>query len=369
DRRRRTRGRGTGAAGRSARLRTRHRMSLRRLAARLVATAAAASGWLRMARRRRHRRGDFRLYILEYHDVDPEREFEGTVSAQRFQNHLRHLGRRYRTVTLADAVEHLRAGELGQDLIVITFDDGYAGNYEAAWPVLRDENLPATIFLTSGFLDGNPLWFDTARRSLAALRQGCPEVDHARQTILRSALGTWPLAASDLDPAGINRLMRSLKYQPPARRRAALEALIELELERAPAARPMSWQQVGEMQAGGIEFGAHTVTHPILSTLEPDAQEDEIVRSRQRIADATGIEPTSFAYPNGSARDYDQHTVEILDRCGFAAACTTRRGSNAPGCAPLTLRRLGIGSDPLTLLDARLGGLFDEDMRARFRAQ
>ena len=121
------------------------------------------------------------------------------------------------------------------------------------------------------------------------------------------------------------------------------------------------------MMAGGIEFGAHTVSHPILSTLEPADQEDEIRRSRARIAEATGKEPVTFAYPNGSAKDYDRHTVEILGRLGFQAACTTRRGSNRPGCDRLTLKRLGIGSDSTAIVETRLAGLFDEEVRAWLR--
>lgn len=338
-------------------------MRLRRLAANLVAAAAAASGWLHIVRRQRHRRGDFRLYILEYHDVHEDHEHEGTVSAARFRRHLCHLQRRFRFAPLTPAHQQLQAGKLDRDLAVVTFDDGYAGNYEAAWPVLRDEGVPATIFLTTGFLDGDELWFDVARRTLAAIQQSPPEVEPDLRAVLRDGLGVWPITpASSIEP-----IVRRLKYLPPQRRQQALATLSQLGLDLTPAARPMSWQQVDEMMAGGIEFGAHTVSHPILSTLAPAAQEDEIVRSRQRITEATGTQPTSFAFPNGSARDYDQHTVNILQRLGFDAACSTQRGSNQPGCHPLTLKRLGIGSDSLSLLDARLAGLFDQEVRNRFR--
>ncbi len=350
-------------------------MSLRRLAARLVAVAATASGWSSITRRRRHRRGDYRLYILEYHDIsDHEKEGplaegtfpegtlpEGTVSAVRFRRHLKHLKQRLHFAPLTAAHQQLQTGNLDHDLAVVTFDDGYAGNYEAAWPVLRDAGIPATIFLTTGFLDGAELWFDVARRTLAALHQAAPTVDTNQQQVLRTALGAWPTTSS------IDSLVRRLKYLPPGRRKDAMATLSQLDLELAEPARPLSWQQVNEMLAAGIEFGAHTVTHPILSTLEPAAQENEIAQSRQRIAETTGTLPTSFAFPNGSAQDYNHHTVEILERLGFAAACSTRRGSNAPGCQPLTLKRLGIGSDPLSLLDARLAGLFDQEIRARFQ--
>ncbi len=337
-------------------------MTPRRVALHAVSLLAAASGLTRLRRRRRHRRGDFRLYLLEYHDVAGDVEKEGTVSALRFERHLRYLRRHFRLDTLASAIERLEApAGLDHDLAVITFDDGYAGNYQAAWPVLRDAGTAATFYLTTGFLDGAELWFDFARRALDAAHRSPPELAPADRERLRTALGSWPLTEST------DRAVRRLKYLPHEQRDGALEVLRAAAMELSPPARPMSWDQAQEMAAAGAELGAHTVSHPILSTLEPAAQEREIRGSRRRIAEAAGVEPLTFAYPNGSARDYDRHTVEIAGRAGFRAACTTRRGSNRPGAPRLEQRRIGIGADPLFVVEARLAGLFDEEVRSRLR--
>ena len=337
-------------------------MALRRLAARGVAALARGSGWLARTRRRRHQQRDFRLYVLEYHDVTGGEEHEGTVSTARFGAHLRYLKRRFRLTSLATAAAELAVpGGLTEDLAVITFDDGYAGNYEDAWPVLRDEGVPATVFVTTGFLDGEELWVDFARRAITAARQAAPGLPPEATAAWRETLGAWPPTAST------DTLVRQLKYTPPARRNQVLAELRQADLELPAAARPLSWAQAAELLAGGVEIGAHTVSHPILSTLDPAQQEIEIRHSRDRIAEAIGKTPTSFAYPNGSARDFDPHTVEILARTGFQAACTTRRGSNRPGCDLLTLKRLGIGSDPISLIEARLAGLFDEEIRRWIR--
>ncbi|MEO1083785.1 MAG: polysaccharide deacetylase family protein, partial [Acidobacteriota bacterium] len=130
-----------------------------------------------------------------------------------------------------------------------------------------------------------------------------------------------------------------------------------------PPAEPMSWDQARELQAAGIELGGHTVHHPILSTLPDGHQEAEIRGGLERMAAELGRAPETFAMPNGGAADYDAETLEALRSCGIKAACTTRRGANAPGCELLELRRLGVGSDPISMLDARLAGLFDEAVR------
>ena len=164
-------------------------LTLKRLAARTVATVAGLVGVSTFLRRRRRATGDFRVYILEYHGVDPQnREWEGTISQQRFHRHVAWLKRHYRIVTVADASKALASGELTQDLAVLTFDDGYLNNVEGAWPVLQELGVPATIYLTTGFLDGDELWFDVARRALAAPSEsGLP--DEAKNRLMSTLDG------------------------------------------------------------------------------------------------------------------------------------------------------------------------------------
>lgn len=335
-------------------------LAQRRNIARAVARVAAGSGLTRLLRRRRHRRGDFRVFLLEYHDVGPgPAEPEGTISAARFRRHLAYLRRHYRCLTLEAAAERLAAPQgLAEDVAVVTFDDGYAGNYEAAWPPLAELGVPATIFLTSGFLDGQGLWFDLARRLLAGAARSPRAAEVA--AALAEALG-------ETSPRETEAIVGRLKYLDPARRDRLLARLAERVEPQGQPARPLRWEDVRALAAAGVEFGAHTVSHPILSTLEEDEQEVEIRRSRQRLAEELGRPPASFAFPNGSARDFNPATLAAVRRCGFRAACTTLRGSNRPGCDLMTLRRIGIGPDSLALLKTRLAGLFDQEMRDLLR--
>ena len=63
-------------------------MSWKRISAKKLATAASRLGVPRWLHKRRQKRRDFRVFILEYHAVSPEREEEGTVSTARFREHL-----------------------------------------------------------------------------------------------------------------------------------------------------------------------------------------------------------------------------------------------------------------------------------------
>ncbi|MEM8932834.1 MAG: polysaccharide deacetylase family protein, partial [Acidobacteriota bacterium] len=304
----------------------------------LVSALAAWSGLLAVHRWWRRRRGDFRVFGLEYHGVAAH-EAEGSISAERFRRHIRWLKRRgFVFDTVAGAARRLVAGDLDADIVFLSFDDGYEDNVSAAFPVLRAENVPASIYLTTGFLDGEPLWFDVARRALDAARRDASTTPADVAERLTDGLGAWPPTEST------NPLVRRLKDMPAGERLALVDALRSADLDLPPAARPMSWEQARMLRDAGIELGAHTMTHPILSKLDADAQEAEIRGSRDRLVEELGEPPTTFAVPNGSARDYDEHTLDLLKRLGFEASCTTRRGSNAPGDDPFELKRLGIGA-------------------------
>jgi peptidoglycan/xylan/chitin deacetylase (PgdA/CDA1 family) len=320
---------------------------------------AAAVGLPQRLMRRRRRRRDYRVFILEYHGVTrAENPSEGLVTRGSFSRHLRHLATSYSIVTVAAAVRRLTSSEpLTEDLLVLTFDDGYADNAELAWPLIEGHGATATIFVTTGFLDGEPLWFDVALRGLRALKRSREETTSSLAEALRRSIPGWHRHLGAFETVG--RLM----YVDARERERLVGLLAEVANSQEGLSRPLSWEQARAISRAGGEIGAHTVSHPILSRLDPTAQEGEIRGSRDRVAKELGIEPSSFAYPNGTCLDFDATTREIVARVGFEAACTTVRGSNAPGCDPLRLRRLGVGEDSIAALDARLAGLFDERVR------
>lgn len=101
------------------------------------------------------------MTIVAFHRVTDELAEDGlTCGLRKFEAFCRFFQRHFRVVPLSEQVARSRAGEDLGGTLSITFDDGYRDNVEAAAPVLRRYGLPATFFVTTGFIGTNavPAW-------------------------------------------------------------------------------------------------------------------------------------------------------------------------------------------------------------------
>ena len=104
------------------------------------------------------------MSVLTYHSVDPKWNSTLAVAPERFSAHCAWLCRTRRVVDIADAVSGIsRHGRLRGGAVAVTFDDGFEDLYHHAFPVLRRERMPATVFLVAETLtpEGHPVdWVD-----------------------------------------------------------------------------------------------------------------------------------------------------------------------------------------------------------------
>ena len=238
--------------------------------------------------------------------------------------------------SLEAALDGIRRDDGVNDVVVVTFDDGYMDNFVNAFPVLRRLSIPATIFLaTDAVGTDRSLWHD---RVFAAFREtsaptlkdfGVPAATYSLRTVedkLRAQ-------------ASILEFLR--RHDTPSRS-AWIERLTErlqVEDRRMAPDLMLRWQEVRSMQAAGISFGSHSVTHPILSRVTAVEAEREIVESKRRIEECLGVEVRTFAYPNGRPGDFDETTKRLLQNAGYTCAVTTTPGMNTPGQDPFELKR------------------------------
>jgi peptidoglycan/xylan/chitin deacetylase (PgdA/CDA1 family) len=88
----------------------------------------------------------------------------------------------------------------------------------------------------------------------------------------------------------------------------------------------MDWDHVREMQKNGIEFGAHTIHHPILTRITLEQAQEEVAGSKSRMEEELGEPVLGFAYPNGQASDLNEEIEKIVANSGIRAAFTLLSG-------------------------------------------
>ena len=284
------------------------------------------------------------LLVLNYHRIG---RCEGSLfdwdlwsaAADQFDAQTAHLKRHFDMIGANDLDQAAR--DSSGRFVMITFDDGYRDNYELAFPILRDRGVPATFFITTGFLDDGVLaWWD--------------EVAWMVRTSQKSTLARndWTGDGIRFDEPGRNeavqRLLRIYKQLEGDRTDAYLEFLAEATGSgRAPSEIAhdtwMTWDMVREMSSAGMSIGGHTVTHPVLSRLDRDAQQREIGRCKQRIEEELGETITAFSYPVGSPDAFNDDTRSSLRECGFRWAFSYFGGfSSAPDADPLGILRFAV---------------------------
>jgi peptidoglycan/xylan/chitin deacetylase (PgdA/CDA1 family) len=294
--------------------------ALKRAALRLFHSAGGLD-----AVRFRHRHG---LRILMYHRFPGDRS---TLEKQLARQCV-HLKENYRVLSLTEASGFLASREpFPLNAVVLTVDDGHRDFYTGAYPVFQRCGMPVTVYVTTDYLDGLCwLWFDLIdflfEHTTQALPAGMENAEACKQAALQ------------------------MTHEDRIKLIEQLPGLLKVDLPKSLPEEwaPVSWNEVREMAAHGIEFGAHTRTHPILSKLAgADDVRQEIHGSKLRVEQELNAEVLHFCYPNGSRADYAGVIEQVRD-AGFRTAVTAEPGVNRPDTSPYELRRIGAepGLDP-----------------------
>lgn len=246
-----------------------------------LARAVAATGGIR-------RRHAGKLVVLTFHRVRPDGEGDVNrpmrnleVDASDFRRLLAWMRERYEPVALADGLARDEAPDRAS--FAVTFDDGWADNHAQALPVLRELEIPATVFLATGAVEDR-------------MPFGWQEAGWTDAEIERRKLET-PAA---LECTGRGDPVRSTDF--------------------------LTWEQIRDMGDGGlIRFGPHGHRHALLDALsKEDALED--IRQCWRLLQerVPGMLAPVLAWPNGNART---DLAEDLQAMGLRAAMGTGRGA------------------------------------------
>ncbi|MDQ4120855.1 MAG: polysaccharide deacetylase family protein [Acidobacteriota bacterium] len=276
-------------------------------------TAGGFAAFRRLNRRR--------VLILTYHRF-AETEIEGRVSAAQFRAHLEFLKANYRVLPLAEIAENLRGRKsLPDNAAAITIDDGYRDVFDIAFPVLKQFQIPATVFVITDFLDRKCwLWTDKARVLAAQTKNSEIEFEN-RVFNLNGAASRKSVAAK------INQHLKRLPDVEKEKRLEDLQKSFAVDLTELPSAEfsAINWSEAKEMDANGVSIESHTVSHPILTNIADERLRFELTESKRRLSEILGREADLFCYPNGG---FDERAKKFVGEAGYKAAVTTEIGFN-----------------------------------------
>lgn len=338
----------------------------------LAATALVESGFSRWTRRRR--RGE--TAVLTYHGLRRDEAEPGTLDASlhepvgTFREVCAHLSRHYEVVSLEQAV--VESGKIGDPVkprVAITFDDGYQSNLKLALPVLREFDLPATVFVSSAFVSGELLWF---QKLDLAMQRATGE----RLTLsLGGTFYDWPLTSRDQRRSALAVLLAALKKLTWSELNQQVEKIlgllaVDLTQQWPSELRPLTMEELRELAADTrVEIGGHTHRHPLLGRCTDEEAREEIVGGAQQLRQMLGQSPRWFAYPNGGSGDFDvRKSAEWLKEAGFEGAFSMINGRLSPRNHPWNLPRYGAPRSAREA-EATVSGAFEvvKEWRQHFR--
>jgi peptidoglycan/xylan/chitin deacetylase (PgdA/CDA1 family) len=258
-----------------------------------------------------------RVTVIYYHDPAPE-----TLGT-----HLAVLKRTYNLIPLRqliDAHRLRRMSSLPPKSLVVSLDDGHAGNVRLK-PLLEEMDVPVTIFLCSGIVGtGRRFWFKQAPGDVASLNH-LPDAER------------------------LNRL-RELGFDE-AREFSKPDALSRHDIKGLSCV---------------VDFQSHTVSHPALPYCSDEKAEQEILHSKQELERDYGFDIYALSYPNG---DYSDRETLFAKRAGYECALTADVGFNSAETDPFRLKRICIdendGVDELLVKTCGLWGWIRDIFRLR----
>jgi peptidoglycan/xylan/chitin deacetylase (PgdA/CDA1 family) len=121
----------------------------------------------------------------------------------------------------------------------------------------------------------------------------------------------------------------------------------------------LGWDELAELEAGGVRIESHGIGHRPLSELEPGEALREIALSKLRLEDRLGREVDAYAFVKGSLADYRPEHASLVQQAGYKLAFTSVSGANGPRSDRFRLRRYNVEPYPARTFELVLAGACD----------
>lgn len=296
------------------------------------------------------------LAILRYHAVqDKDKNLYASpginISPKIFEKHVCYFSRRYKVISLDEAVQCLdNRHPFPKNSVVFSFDDGYADNYRA-YQILKKYGATGAFYITARCIDNSEaLWLcevhyllnKTQKKEFELLIEGksqkfMVDSDENKSKTIRSLM--------------ILIKSNNLKFREDIRKQLR-DQLQVYDLESYCLSIMLTAKQIKEMSRNGMTIAAHTMTHANLPNAAPEEAKAEINDSKKALENLIGDTVLHFSYPNGGgAYEYYNDTIKnMVKEAGFISSTTSRNALATIDCDPLEIPRMGIRENLSELL-------------------
>lgn len=267
--------------------------------------------------------------------------FHRTLDADRFSQQLDVLLEGRNAVSGFQVVAALDGGpSLPASPVWLTFDDAYGDFVELAMPVIRRRQLPVTQFVATAYVGAGPasFWWERLQAGFQespvtdAIRLQTPEGEHV-----------FPMDGQAARGRSLRHARQLIKGKMHGAGMAAVEEILTLLRvdDVRSNARGLTWEEIKDLQAEGVEFGGHTHSHPMLDRVDPREAHDEVRRGFEELRAQLSTVLPAFAYPSGQ---YNKDVLKAVVTAGVCTAVTTETGIFRPSRdRRLEIQRLPIG--------------------------
>ncbi len=224
--------------------------------------------------------------------------------------------------------------------VAVTFDDGFADNYECALPILMHYGVPATFYIMVSAVESGDLpWY--CRLNFALRTTSRPEwIDPAQHQ-------TYKLSNGQEREVAFHRGCEIGARKVGCSQQEFVRSVEDsLDVEPCTSHLMMTWEQVRGIKKAGHTIGAHTLSHPNLAHISCEEAHAEIEGCKQKLEKAIGDTVDHFSYPHPALNpQWSPDTFQITRKVGFKSAVLTKCGPIRRGDEPLRLKRIYAAND------------------------
>ena len=261
--------------------------------------------------------------ILVYHRVLPDDQIKAdldfglTVSCHNFEKQIKKLKSKYKVCSMDEFVDNLKKNK-NEFMLAITFDDGYKDNLIHALPILEKFEIPASIYITTKFLNENIVmwWYELSEviRDNSTLRFEFEKknfyfsIKNHKQKLIAFK--------------NLKNIFLNLKID---KQNELLEKITNTEKRKNYSEICLNSKEVKILDKHPlITIGSHSHNHLNFRILSNDEIQHEVTKSSEILENLLNHEIKHFCYPYGGKNQASHREFDIIENLNFDSAVTGR---------------------------------------------